>query len=204
MWTMDLHGVDANSIVRIDPERRLSPEEFFRFCQANKGWRIERAAGGEIEIMPPAAMDTSGDNGYINHRLFAWAEQDGRGFVYDSSGGFRLRNGATRSPDAAWVSRASRDRLPPEERQVFPDLCPEFVIELASPSDSLPGLKRKMCEWIENGAQLAWLIGPHSRTAITYRPNRDPETLENPDRLRGEGPVEGFVLECAVSGTAIQ
>jgi Uma2 family endonuclease len=111
MWTMDLHGVDANSTVRIDPDRRLSPEEFFALCQANEDWRVEQRAAGEIEIMPRAAMDTSEDNAYINHRLFGSAERDGRGFVYDSSGGFRLRNGATRSPGAAWVSRASRERL---------------------------------------------------------------------------------------------
>lgn len=195
MWTMDLHGIGAESTVRIEPERRLSPEEFFQFCQANEDWRIEQSANGEIEIMPPASMDTSGDNAYIIHKLFAWAERDGRGFVYDSNGGFRLRNGATRSPDATWISRAARDRIPQEERQIFPRVCPEFVIELASPSDSLPRLKRKMREWIENGAQLAWLIDPRSRTAIIYRPEREPETLESPDQLCSERSVEGFVLD---------
>jgi Uma2 family endonuclease len=120
MWTMDLRGIGAESTVRIEPDRTLSTEESFQFCQANEGWRIEQAADGEIEIMPPASMDTSGNSAYIIHKLFAWAERDGRGFVYHSTGGFRLRNGATRSPDAAWISRAARDRIRAEERQVFP------------------------------------------------------------------------------------
>jgi len=195
MWTMDLHGIDANSIVRIDPERRLSPEEFFAFCQENEGWQIEQTADGEIEVMPPAGIDSGDENAEIIAQLRLWAKRDGRGIGFDSNTGFVLPNGATRSPDAAWVSRAARERLSPEERKAFPRLCPEFVIELASPSDSLPRLKRKMREWIENGAQLAWLIDPRSRTAWVYRANSDPLMVENPDRLCGEGPVEGFVLD---------
>ncbi|HWD97750.1 MAG TPA: Uma2 family endonuclease [Bryobacteraceae bacterium] len=195
MWTMDLHGIDAEATVRIEPERRLSPEEFFQFCQANEDWRIEQSANGEIEIMPPAGIETGGENAEIITQLTLWAKRDGRGIGFDSNTGFILPNGATRSPDAAWVSRAARDRLSPEERKVFPRLCPEFVIELISPSDSLPRLKRKMREWIDNGAQPGWLIDPRSRTAWIYRPNVDPQVLENPDTLRGEGPVAGFLLD---------
>jgi Uma2 family endonuclease len=170
MWTMDLHGVDANSTVRIDPERRLSLEEFFDFCQANEGCRIERAADGQIEILPPVDIDSGDENAEIIAQLRIWAKRDGRGAGFDSNTGFMLPNGATRSPDAAWVSRAAREGLSPEERKTFPRLCPEFVIELVSLSDSLPHLKRKMREWIENGAQLAWLIDPRSRTAWITAP----------------------------------
>lgn len=192
---MDLHGIDVESTVRIERDRRMSSEEFFRFCGANPEWRIERTADGEIIIMPPAGPESSYDSLEASAELRQWAKRDGRGKVFDSSAGFELPNGATRSPDAAWVSDQRLAALTPEQKRVFAPLCPEFVIEVQSPSDSLPRLKRKMREWIDNGAQLGWLIQPDAKTVHIYRPGRDPEQRVGIQKIEGEGPVAGFVLD---------
>lgn len=195
MTTMDLHGVDANSTVRIEPERRLTPEEFYQFCLANDGWQIEQTAEGEIEIMPPAGSSTSDENSEINMQLRMWAKRDRRGRAFDATVGFMLPNGATRSPDAAWISHGLYDPLPQGQKDRFPRISPEFIIELASPSDSRARLKRKMQEWISNGVTLGWLIDPRSRTVHVYRPDREPEVLQNPEQVFGEPPVDRFVLD---------
>jgi Uma2 family endonuclease len=123
------------------------------------------------------------------------AKRDGRGKAFGSGAGFELPNGAMLSPDAAWVNNARLSTLSREQKQVFAPICPEFVAEVQSPSDSVPRLKRKMHEWIGNGAQLGWLILPDSKTVYVYRPGREPEYLDHVTRLVGEGPVEGFVLD---------
>jgi Uma2 family endonuclease len=192
---MDLYGIAEESTVRIQPDRRMSSEEFFRFCQANPEWRIEQTADGEVVIMPPAGGETGNRNFEVAVEFGIWARRDGRGKSFDSSTGFELPNGATRSPDVSWVSKERLAALTPEQKRVFIPLCPEFVIEIQSPSDSLPRLKRKMREWIDNGAQLGWLIQPDARVVQVYRPGRDPEYRDKIDRIEGEGPVAGFVLD---------
>lgn len=192
---MDLHGIDGESTVRIERHHRMLSDEFFRFCQANPEWQIEQTADGEIIIMPPAGIESGNRNFEIGVELGNWARRDGRGKGFDSSTGFELPNGATRSPDAAWVSKERLASLSPAQKRVFAPICPEFVIEIQSPSDSLPELKRKMSEWIDNGAQLGWLIQPDARQVFVYRPGRNPELLVNPARVEGEGPVAGFTLD---------
>jgi Uma2 family endonuclease len=192
---MELHGIDRESSIRIERESRMCPEEFFRFCQANPDWRIEQTADGDILIMPPAGTESSYGSLEASAQLYQWAKRDGRGKAFDSSAGFELPNGAVRSPDAAWVSKARLEALTPDQKKIFAPLCPEFVIEIQSPSDSLPQLKRKMSEWIDNGAQLGWLIVPDSRHVHVYRPGRKPEQLVAPERIEGEGPVAGFTLD---------
>jgi Uma2 family endonuclease len=192
---MDLHGIDAESTVRILPEHRMSSEEFFRFCQANPEWRIEQSADGEITIMPPAGGETGHRNFEVSADLAIWTRKDGRGKGFDSNTGFELPNGATRAPDAAWVSKDRLGKLTDKQKRVFLPVCPEFVIEIQSPSDSLPQLKRQMHEWIDNGAQLGWLIQPDVREVVVYRPGNPPELFQNLDRIEGEGPVAGFVLD---------
>jgi Uma2 family endonuclease len=192
---MELRGIDEESTVRILPDHRLSSEEFLRFCQANPDWRIEQTADGEIIIMPPAGGDSSYSSLEASGQLREWAKRDRKGKGLESSAGFQLPNGATRSPDAAWVSNERLAGLSREQKHGFLPLCPEFVIEVQSPTDSLPQLKRKMYEWIDNGAQLGWLIQPDAREVLIYRPGSRPELRLNPDRIEGEGPVEGFVVD---------
>jgi Uma2 family endonuclease len=177
----------------------MSEEEFIEFCEKYEDFRIEYdAPAEEIIIMPPTDEGSSFRNSDITRQLGNWARRDGRGRVYDSSGGVLLPNGSRRSADAAWVEKARvKEARRREPRRSWPVLCPDFVIELRSPSDRLKQLRAKMEEWIENGAQLGWLINARNRTVTIYRPGREPEVLTNPDRVEGEGPVKGFVLEMA-------
>jgi Uma2 family endonuclease len=127
-------------------------------------------------------------------QLGAWAKKDGRGRAFGASVEFILPNRAGRSPDASWVSNAQLARLNQEEKSKFPHLCPEFVIEVMSPSDRLKAIRAKMQEWIDNGVQLAWLIDSRRRMVSIYRPGREPEGAE-PEVVVGEGPVKGFRLK---------
>jgi Uma2 family endonuclease len=114
-----------------------------------------------------------------------------------SSVEYFLPSSAAYSPDSSWVIQSKIDVLSKEEKRKFPRLCPDFVVELKSLSDRLAQLKRKMLEWIDNGAQLGWLLDPDHRTVYIYRPGCEPEQIVNPERVAGEGPVDGFVLELA-------
>ena len=147
-----------------------------------------------IGIAPPLGVDTGFRSLSAAAQLAAWAKSDGRGSA-PLSVGFLLQNGAMRSPDACWVSREWTSVLSAEQRRRFPPVCPEFVVELKSPAISLPRLKRKMVEWLDNGAELAWLIVPDTRTVYIYRPGAPVETVVGASRLAAEGPVQGFELD---------
>src|SRR5580700_10637027 len=176
-------------------ERPLSDEEFFDFCMENSRLRIERDAGGEITIMPPAGFETGYRNNDLSRQLGNWAISDGRGVALDSSTEYLLASGAARSPDASWILKSRLAPLTKQQKRRFVHLCPDFVVELRSPSDRLPALKAKMEEWIENGAQFGWLIDAELRTVCVYRPGKPVEELQGLDHVVGEGPVGGFRLE---------
>jgi Uma2 family endonuclease len=173
----------------------MSEAEFFDFCAQNSDLRIERDASGEITIMPPTGWETSDRYEDLTFQLGAWARRDGRGRAFDSNAEYLLPNGAARSPGASWVLQSRIDRVSKEQRKRFPNLCPDFVVELTSPSDRLPKVKAKMREWMENGAGLGWLIHPDTRTVYIFRPGQEPEALVDVDHVEGEGPVEGFRLD---------
>ncbi|MBI2876469.1 MAG: Uma2 family endonuclease, partial [Candidatus Tectomicrobia bacterium] len=158
--TLDVHSVG------------LSDEQFHRLCQNNRDLRIELTAQGELIIMPPTGSKTGWRNAKIIHRLTAWAEQDRSGLTFDSSTGFTLPNGAKRSPDAAWIRRERWEALTEEEQEGFAPICPDFVLELRSPADKLSMVQDKMHEYMENGAQLGWLIDPKERRVYVYRPGQ--------------------------------
>ena len=183
--------------VAIQWERRMTDDEYFQFCADNPDLRIERSAEGDILIMPPVGGESSFRNSELTAELRIWARKDGRGRVFDSSVEYFLPSGAAYSPDASWVLRSRLDKLTKDEKRKFLRLCSDFVVELMSPSDRLSKLKTKMREWIENGAQLGWLLDPDHRTVYIYRRDREPEQLVNPERLAGEGSVAGFVLVLA-------
>ena len=171
----------------------MTDAEFMSLCEEHPDLRFEMTADGEIIIMPPTFSIPSLRNAEIGGQLGNWARRDGRGFVSDSSGGFVLPNGARRSPDAAWISKPRFAQL--ADRDGFWRLCPEFVIELRSPSDRTRVIQEKMEEWIASGAELAWLIDPAKRSIAVYRPGVAPEIVAEADSIAGEGPVAGFVLE---------
>ncbi len=173
---------------------QMTKEQFYEFCQANSNLRIERTANGEVVIMPPAFSDTGNRNFKLAVQLGNWAEQDGTGEPFDSSTGFTLPNGATRSPDASWVKLERWNALTEEQKASFAPICPDFVVELRSSSDSLSKLQDKMQEYIDNGTSLGWLIDRKNRRVYIYRPNQQPEILDNPETVSGDPEVSGFVL----------
>ena len=183
--------------VVIQWEHQMTDDEYFQFCQINRKLRIERTAQGDILIMPPAGFESGYRNSELSAQLRNWALKDGRGLAFDSNTEYILPNGAAYSPDASWVLTSRVKALTKDQKRKFPPLCPDFVIELMSPSDRLPKAKTKMQEWIANGVQLAWLLNPDHRTAYIYRQAAELEQIVTPERLVGDGPVAGFVLELA-------
>ena len=173
----------------------MTDEEFTEFCSAYPDYFIEMTAEGEILIMPPAFSLTGWRNQMINVQLVSWAIRDGRGAATEASSGFLLPSGARRSPDAAWTQKDRLRALTSRSWKGYWHLSPDFVIELRSQTDRLPKLRDKMREWIDNGAQLGWLVDPERHAVEVYRPGREPEILIDPERVLGEGPVDGFVLE---------
>ena len=177
------------------PSMRVVNDQFFEFCQANKELRIERTAQGDCEIMAPTGGTTGWRNSGLTAQLYNWAEREGSGVVFDSSSGFILPNGAIRSPDVSWVKKSRLATLTPEQKQRFLPLCPDFVIELRSPSDNLIALQDKMQEYIENGASLGWLIDTESRQILVFQPQKKLFSLEKPEVLSANEVLIGFELD---------
>jgi Uma2 family endonuclease len=182
-------------VLHLQPIINLTDEQFFELCQINRDLRIERTVTGELLIMPPTGTETGGRNFRLNGQLYNWTEQDGTGVGFDSSTGFTLPNGAERSPDAAWVKLERWNALTPEQQKKFAPICPDFVVELRSPSDNLEPLKTKMQEYIDNGALLGWLIDRKNRQVYIYRPGVAVECLDNPATVSGDSVLPGFVLD---------
>lgn len=185
-----------NSSVEVTLESLdLSDEQFYQLCQSNRDLRFERNAQGDLMIMSPTGGETSDRNSEINFQLRLWNKQYKRGKVFESSGGFKLPDGADRSPDAAWIQSDRWNNLTAEQRQKFVPLCPDFVIELRSPSDKLTSLQKKMREYKKNGTCLGWLINRQDRQVEIYRQGREVEILHNPKALSGEDVLPNFMLE---------
>jgi len=183
--------------LHMSPVIDMSREQFFQLCQLNRDVRIERNAEGSIVVMTPAGGETGARNGLVGAALYRWAEEDGTGVAFDSSAGFELPNGAVRAPDAAWVPRYRLARLSPEDKELFLPLCPDFVIELLSPSDSRAVARRKMEEYRANGARLGWLIDPARRQVAIYRADGSVDQRSEPDLVTGETVLPGFSLDLA-------
>jgi len=194
---MNLALAEVQLPVRIRFDSPMSDAELLRFCEANDCLRVERDANGEILVMTPAGFGSSNMNVRISRFLDEWAEADGRGTTTESSGGYALPDGSVRAPDAAWISFQRLQPLSSQDRAGFAPVCPEFVIELKSPSDRLPDLEAKMEMWISNGAELAWLVDPGRKMVAIYRPGDSPEVLHEPSSVQGTGPVAGFELVMA-------
>jgi Uma2 family endonuclease len=180
--------------IRVQTGRVLDDAEFFKYCQQNSDWRIERAPDGEIVIMPPAGLEASGRNVEITTQVAIWAKRDGSGKVFDSSFGFKLRSGAIRSPDTTWIlkNRLKHLRL---DQEGFPLITPDFVIELRSRTDRLAALQRKMVEYREDGVRLGWLIDPFQRRVWVYRGRRKVEKVDNATRISADPELPVFSLD---------
>ncbi|MEM9218413.1 MAG: Uma2 family endonuclease [Cyanobacteria bacterium P01_F01_bin.150] len=177
------------------PSAKMTEKQFYEFCLANRDLRIERSANGDVIVMPPAFSDTGNRNFKIAQQLGNWSDENENGETFDSSAGFTLPNGATRSPDAAWIQLNRWNALTPQQQASFAPICPDFVVELRSSSDTLASLQEKLEEYIENGAKLGLLIDRKNRTVHIYRPGVPPEILENPSQVNCNPELTGFVLK---------
>ena len=175
--------------------RKLSDDDFFLFCRENPDVRIEMDKNGDIEIMAPTGAETGIKNFKLIGEFAAWVKKNGTGEGFDSSTGFRLPNGATRSPDLSWMPLEKWNAIPKSKRKKFAPVCPDFVVELRSETDSLEKLKSKMEEYMESGASLGWLIDAASRKVYVYRQNAGIEILENPKEISGGELLKGFTLK---------
>lgn len=182
-------------IVRLQPIVDMTEDQFFEFCQINRDVRIERSAQGELILMPPEGGETGARDAEITLQLGQWAKRNGTGTTFGSSTGFRLPNSAVRAPDAAWVRKSRLKRLTAEQKKKFLPLCPDFAIELRSPTDSLRMLQDKMQEYLDNGLRLGWLIDPEQKRVYIYRPQAPVERLEKPETVSGDPLLVGFVLD---------
>lgn len=180
---------------RVSLEQPISGEDFWRICMQNPDLRLERSAAGELLIMTPTGLRGGGVEGDVFGELRAWALEDGRGKAYGSNAGITLPDSSVRAADACWISWAKLKALTPEQYERFAPVCPEFVIEVLSPSDARPALREKMQQWLANGVELGWLLDPERKTVEIYLQGREPEVLEGHSAVYGEGPVAGFVLE---------
>ena len=173
----------------------ISDEKFWELCAANPELRLERTAEGEVIIMPPAFSDTGARNSEVTGQLWLWNRKTGLGKAFDSSAGFVLPNGAIRSPDSAWVRLERWDALTRQEQSRFAPICPDFVVELRSRSDELADLRKKMLEYMENGARMGWLIDPQAQQVYIYQPGHALDVLNDPETVSGDPVLLGFVLE---------
>jgi Uma2 family endonuclease len=180
---------------KIVPAAPMSDEEFLAFCEANEPYQLEINEKGEILVMTPSRPKGGNLEGYVFGQLDAWAEDGSKGLAVNSNTIFRLPDSSLRMPDAALISAEKWNSLTVAEREQLPRYCPDFVVEVRSPSDRAAAVERKMGKWMANGARLGWLIDPVRKLAIVYRPELASETSLRPEFLDGEGPVAGFRLK---------
>jgi Uma2 family endonuclease len=174
---------------------KMSGDEFYDFCMRHEDLNLELSSEGDLIVVPPTGGKTGIRNSKLNFRFGLWAEKDGTGETFDSSSMFSLPNGAKRSPDLCWIKKERWEALSEKEQEKFSPICPDFVVELRSPSDSLKRLQKKMEEYVENGAQLGWLLDPSTRKVYVYRPGAEVEALEDPEAVSGEPLLRGFTLD---------
>ncbi|MFC6224760.1 Uma2 family endonuclease [Hymenobacter artigasi] len=175
---------------------RLNDEEFYQFCMDNRDLRIERDANHQISLMPPTNSETGKSNNELSRQLANWNVDTELGETFDSSSGFTLSTGAMLSPDASWIAKESWNALSPDDRRGFARICPDFVVELLSPTDRLPDTMRKMEHWLEAGAKLGWLIAPGTESVYIFEPGQPVRPIVGFDQELVAGPLlPGFALE---------
>lgn len=186
-------------VIKIPKGFKVTPEQFEQLVEAEDIARLELTKTGELIVMSPTGGEAGRKNSYLNQQLSNWADQNGTGIVFDSSTVFILPNGARRSPDTSWIQSQRWHQLTLKEKQGFPPIVPDFVIELVSFSDlknqRYEDLQAKMGEYLENGVKLAWLIEPSARVVEIYRLGKAIQILNNPQSLSGEDILPNFVLD---------
>ncbi len=182
------------TVLDLSPIVELTHDQFYQLCMANRDLAMERSPSGELIIMTPIGGESGIQEASLIGKVVVWNEQTNLGFVFSSSTVFKLPNGGDRSPDVAWVSRERWEALSQIEREKFPPICPDFIIELRSRTDRLAPLQAKMQEYLQSGLRLGWLINPQDQQVEIYRPAQPPEPLAYPATLMGEAVLPGFSL----------
>lgn len=190
-----VHDKPCGVVLRLRPVVELSGEQLLELSSLNDDLRLELTAEGELIVMTPAGGESGRRNVELAVQLGTWTKRDGAGIAFDSSTGFTLPNGAIRAPDASWVERSRYEALTPEQREKYPSLCPDFVVELRSPSDRLGILREKMVEYMENGARLGLLLDPAGKRVYVYKPKEPVRELADPEEVSADPVLPGFVLK---------
>ncbi len=190
------------TILDLKPLIRLTPEDFYQLCQVNPDVPLELSRNGELIIMSPVGGESGNQEANLIADVIIWNRQTKLGFVFSSSTIFNLPGGGNRSPDVAWITKEKWEALTPIQRRKFPPICPDFVIELRSPSDRLSPLQDKMQEYLDCGLRLGWLINPQDKTVEIYRPQQPVEILTLPVSLSGEDVLPEFNLLIEYSAIA--
>ncbi|NEO04375.1 Uma2 family endonuclease [Moorena sp. SIO3I8] len=180
--------------INIPPTFKVTEKQFQILATANREKRLERTANGELIVRPPTGGNTGKRNAQLSAQFVIWNNQTKLGVVFDSSCAFRLPNGAERSPDVSWVKIERWNQLTPEQQDTFPPLCPDFVLELRSRTDTMESLRQKMQEYLDNGISLGWLIDPKNRIVEIYKPQQEVKVLNSPKTLSAEEVLPGFSL----------
>lgn len=184
--------------IRLPKNMQFTDDEFYAFCQENRDLKFERTAKGEIIIMSPTGGITGSRNSKLIIQFGIWNDATKAGEIFDSSTGFRLPNGATRSPDAAFIEKSRWEALSKEEQEKFPPLCPDFVVELMSPSDDLKEAQEKMDEWMANGCRMGWLIFPREERVFVYEAGQAVQEIQSFDqKIEGGEVLQGFAFDLA-------
>lgn len=189
------HGEPFGVVLRLRPVIELSGDQLLELSSLNDDLRLELTAEGELIVMTPAGGESGRRNFELAVQIGTWTKRDGTGVAFDSSTGFTLPNGAIRAPDAAWVERSRYEVLTPEQREKYPPLCPDFVVEVRSPIDRLSTLQEKMVEYVENGARLGLLLDPARKRVYVYKPGEPVRELADPEEVSADPVLPGFVLK---------
>jgi Uma2 family endonuclease len=181
--------------INLNPIVKLTDDQFYQLCRVNPDVKFERNANGEIIIVPPTGGETGKRNAGIIADFVIWNRPTRLGEVFDSSTCFRLPNGADRSPDVSWIKQERWEALTLEQKEKFPPIAPDFVLELMSPTDTLKDTQNKMQEYMDNQVKLGWLLNPRTRRVEIYRQGQAVAVLESPNQLSGEDVLPGFILD---------
>src|SRR5271155_526276 len=193
---MKLPILEAPLPLRLRLATPMTEDELLRFCAVNDVLWVEREVDGELSVKPIGGCRVSSVNLAVGTALRQWADRDGRGETF-ANAGFTLPDGSMRGAHTAWMLNERWESLTKHEKAGFAPRCPDFVVEIVSPFDTLEEMQAKTGQWIANGAKVGWLIDPDREVVEIYRPGRGVEVLERPEKVLGDGPVAGFEVVMA-------
>ena len=173
---------------------KISDQTLAQLCRTNPEIKFEIDAQGRLIVMSPTGSESGKRNGDLLIQIGVWNRQTKLGVVFDSSTGFKLSNGATRSPDVSWIELERWNSLSREEKRGFAPIDPDFVIELMSPTDDVLATRKKMEEYLNCGVKLGWLINPDAKQVEIYRYAQGKEVVNYPISLSGEELLPGLTV----------